>query len=291
MYPDKEQNTNHGPEVTKSDTSWQSIRKDIEANITKMLADERIARFYDDEEMKNEAREKLLKNEQYFVEHILEALQQALNEKNKVILLFDVDDTIGKGFSKNYLLEDKLPQEENKFITILRPSIEPLLKLIKQIDVNDRIEIGLCSNRGQEALLQQLKDPENLNPISKHINQNRIYSSRDFLLKHYDVGEIDHAYFKLSNELENDYDGNNIKKLFSNIISPQKIEQDEAGMVVHLANTGNSEKLVFYSDLKKQEENTGIVAVDDFVYPYYFDPNKGIYGVSLYQNGRFNLFL
>lgn len=205
-------------------------------------------------------------------------------------MLFDVDDTIGKGFSKNYLLENKLPENENKFITILRPSIEPLLKHIKQIDANDNIEIGLCSNRGQEALLRQLKDPENMNPISEYISQNRIYSSRDFQLKHYDVDEINHAYFELSDELENDYDGSNIKKLFSNIISPQKIEQDEPGMVAHLANTGNSEKLAFYSDLKKQEENTGIVAIDDFVYPYYFDPNKRIYGVSLYQNGRFNLF-
>lgn len=77
MLSKKEQNIRQNSEITKSDTGWLSVRKDIEANIEKMLADKRLAKFYydeDDEKEKNEAREKLLENEQYFVEHVLEAL-------------------------------------------------------------------------------------------------------------------------------------------------------------------------------------------------------------------------
>lgn len=150
---------------------WGSIEETVKQNILLTFGstfERRRQAGYGDAEIQ-ESTDRMVAREQSFVTSVLERMQEATSAgRGESILLFDIDETIGT---------PDFPDDKTH-ITILRPSLLPLLKEIS----SPGLQIGFLSSRGKEAIEQQLDDPQHLASVRQYINPAHIYSSRGIVV-------------------------------------------------------------------------------------------------------------
>jgi len=158
------------------ETFWKSNEATIIKNI-KNLAEKNHENDDESDEKVLDV-DKYLQKEKEFCKTVMEGIKISLeaskelkekHEEYKAILLFDIDDTIGKSdvYSKSKDFQ-------------IRPSFELLMKNLK--DHSD-IEIGILSSRSLDALQKQQinSDIDNdFSDVGHYFNSDYVFSSKDF---------------------------------------------------------------------------------------------------------------
>lgn len=230
-------------------TEFDLLREDINHQLDHIFAEEiQEMEIRGDVEEIQEIKEKLQKREENFFLKVLLAVQKAVNSNpGKVMILFDIDETIGvSNFSSN-----------GSVVTKLRPSLIPLLKQLKELDV----EIGFLSSRSKEVMEEQLKDGQNLAPIGDYVDKELVFSSEQ-----YDD----------STDTEDELNKNFGSR---NSIINNTLVQEKGGYEEFM--TGEKQKIYALRDIRNQYLEKSIIVVDDFGYPRFLNEENGIYGVSL----------
>lgn len=176
--------------------SVNNKKESIEA--TKELV-KKITDFYEDfykEDIEDEfidksVIEKRINGEISFYTRVLNSLKksQLENPENKVIALFDIDETLVSAIGSN-----------DGYNHIIRPSAVDLLKKIKEFG----IENGVLTTRSLEVFKQQLDNE--LKDLNSLVNSDYIFSSRGV-----DVPMIEEEKIKKDNEL---FANGDIEKIF-----------------------------------------------------------------------------
>lgn len=235
------------------DTFWVSLQERVRQNILTVFAPtfERWRKSGIEGEAEIQERiDVMMERERSFVIAVLSRLQEAKSSER--ILLFDIDETIGT-------VEF---QDNHTFITILRPSLLPLLAEISASDLH----IGLLSSRSKEGIEQQLQDPQHLAALRQYIDPAYINSSRE-------EKELDCPLDELGERLKKEFGGKD------GVIDKNLIGRDSENDFPQLP--GDQTKLSVLKKKREEWKNKTVIVVDDFMYPRYLDTKKGFYGVAL----------
>lgn len=146
---------------------WKGMQRDVRIFLTKCITNYSI--FWTNSKFIQRELQEMMRREKNFVlllvVRILE-FQEKYPGENRVFL--DVDEAIGS-FRYPTHGTNRVP------VTVLRPSIIPLLRFIKERMPNTII--GLLSAREPKDMIKQLKDPNHLAKISSFISE--IHSSSE----------------------------------------------------------------------------------------------------------------
>ena len=198
-----------------------------------------------------------MEQERLFITAVLARLQEATDARRRErVLLLDIDETIGT---------PDWPDDKT-LITILRPSLIPLLNQISAPDLH----IGFLSSRSKEALERQLQDPRHLALIRQYIDPTYIYSSRD-------ERELHCSFEELGEKLKEQFGGE------SGVIDENLLGRDSEYDYPELP--GDQTKLMVLKKRREELAGKAVVVVDDFNYPKYLNTKEGFYGVALREKG------
>jgi len=249
-----------GRDFGHEELDWEAFWNEHEASIKQALAEEMQAYFnlfssssYTPERRQENLEGKIQK-EKAFVKLLLPKLKELLGKSKKVLMLVDVDETIGGGY------HDK----EQKFHTIVRPAFLAILNQIQPFRAAGKIEIGLLTTRGIPK--EQLDDPANLQKIKSFIHPDHIYSTR----KYRSDGDS-------SEEVEE------IGKSEDSVLRTGLTEADYR----EFPNVGSVVKLKALQDIKKGNPEVAILVLDDDRYTPYLDEHKDLHGVKVGDDATF----
>lgn len=235
-----------------ADRDLLSLWKEIEQSV-KTFYMEYTKRHHDesDEEYMEKVEEKI-DGEKYFFQEVLHGAEVLAgdSEHTKSVILFDIDDTIGKPV---------FDREGNFSGTILRPTLLPLLENIKE--KFPAMEIGFLTTRSKEGVVSQLEDEHQLASLKKFISADRIYS-------------VARQEVYMSTDEQSEF----VQK--SPIVNQEHVTE-ETGWYLH---PGDILKLKMLEELNANEPATSVLAVDDFSYAGLLKN-----GVSVHTKGRFSL--
>ena len=203
-----------------------------------------------------EAKRIFLENERYFATKVYAALVDAAATQSEVIALFDVDETIGSP----EVYEDRVE-------TKLRPSLILVFERIRDA----RGKIGFISSRGKEAILTQLQEPHNLEPIAKYIDKSLVYSS------HNEVGDEDSQRF--IKVIKKKYvEGGIVNSAIVDSVDPYELP----------TTVGDQKKFAVLRNIKTEHSDQSIIVVDDARYPKFLSRANKLFGVILtHEEGMF----
>lgn len=195
----------------------------------------------DTDELK-EAIQKALEKEKIFIDKMVSGVDRfiKINPQNKHLVLFDVDETIG-----TYNMVKKA--------TIIRPALIPLFESF--CNIYPKLQFGLISTRGKEAMQKQLSEEGDLSSIGKFINKKYLYSTEG----------LNAPYFKNDSEQSEWYENHPMVK--------NNLAQDE---FYDFGTSGDLTKLKIMADIT-QDKNLKILCVDDFRYAKYLKEGHGIF--------------
>lgn len=148
---------------------WEAHREDIKQELNSQLT---VDEFTGRDNLQEEAVALALENERLFAFKVFQVVDSVLEGSNKTaLLLWDVDGTLGYG----------LGQEKGQVRTVLRPVIKSLFaEFLNPLIKEKKLNMGLMSTRGKQALTEQLEDPQNLQPLKPYFNRRFIFSANDY---------------------------------------------------------------------------------------------------------------
>jgi hypothetical protein len=177
------------------------------------------------------------------------------NPDNKVKLLFDIDETIGRAqFSEN---------GREVIGTLLRPSLLSLLEYIKSNLQN--IEFGILSTRGVANLKQQLEDPKHLAPIKNFLTESAVYSTEE-VSPSFELDDVSRDTKFLKNHPLIDLE---------KTATVDAKEINESTIYNLGLYSADFQKLAIIQKISQQEPKTAIIPVDDYIFPKYI--KRGVY--------------
>ena len=234
---------------------WLEMAADIALEIEGLVRKYGLSRLSDEEDIKEDI-EKALNREHQFVVRVWDGVTNFIADSSLPInLLFDIDETLGK---KQYS-----ETEDNDGITIFRPSALRLLDLIKTT-YNERLGIGFISTRGKGAMLAQLDDPDNLQPLQHVVDPSLVFST-GALMREIDWDKPEDVAFY--GAIKDSNEGTPAALYCQDIIDPtlfaEKAEYDYSGLFRH---TGDRMKTSLLAYLVRKNAEQAYMAVDDFPY-------------------------
>ncbi|GEM_PF-6751424 len=197
--------------------------------------------------------------EQHFTVSVLEGAEMVLAaHPENFVTLFDIDDTMGATFFRN----------KDTGVTILRPSISRILAYLKSRGGR----IGILTNRRKEIVTKQLTDPDHLTSIEDSIDKELIFSSGQ--LRSDSAHEFIEEYMT---KVEGILDAEKIKK------------REEEPYTDNFGTTGDQQKVHALESAVRELRGSSILVVDDLWYPPYLNNKAGLYGVCIFDKGRFSI--
>lgn len=240
---------------------WESIETEIKNSLKNIFQTELSRLQTKDLEEAEETTDKLIQREERFFIDVLTIAERAIQDaqtENDIIILFDIDETIGVYYTTG----------ENNTITKLRPSLFPLLNELK----SKGLKIGFISSRGREAMLEQLQKENNLAPINAYIDKNLVFSSRGYRTRSSD---------EFARILIETFGG---KKGILNDDLLRSANEYELP-----SGNGDQQKITLLQEIKETNPDKKIIAIDDCDYPRFLNEQNGLYGVALtHNNGIFH---
>lgn len=235
---------------------WSGTQEGVKQNLLTIFGSRfeqlRQGNLYEEAEIQEKI-EEAMGRERSFVVSVLSRLYDATEKsRSERVLLFDIDETIGT---------PDFP-DDNTLITILRPSLMPLLSEISA----PNLRIGFLSTRGKEAMEQQLQDPQHLAPLRQYIDPAYVYSARG-------ERELMCRFDELGEKLKEEFGGE------SGVIDEDLLGRDGEHDYPRLP--GDQVKLRVLKKMRGELEGKAVVVVDDFSYPKYLNTKNGFYGVAL----------
>lgn len=220
-------------------------------------------RFYDEQE-KEEELEKRLREEEFFVKEMISKLAEVFdsateNGKERVFILFDLDDTLVKR-----ILTDEPT-------TVVRPSAIAIMQAVRGMSelAHLNAEIGTLTNRSSEAVSKQLDNPAELGSLNEYMSRERLYSDRGQYIPYFATDEEMIAY---------------TRETWADVVDTEYLESN---IDAFDRSQNNFTKLTLLASIRRDNPNAEILAIDDFHYPQWVDSRKGVHGLSLRKKGMF----
>jgi len=239
--------------------NWEAFWNEHEAAIKDGLAAEMkpyfdmLAKHYPEEARQENLAEKLPK-EKEFVKALLSKLKELLAQGKKVLMLVDVDETIGGGYY----------DEKQEWHTLIRPAFLAVMKRIQSYRDAGRLDVGLLTTRGIPR--EQLDDPNNLQKIKSYIHPDHIYSTR----KYQTLGST-HEEIEEIGQKEN------------GVLRAGLTEADYNKFSIG----GSVVKLKALEDITAQNPTETILVVDDFKFVNYLNQDRNLHGVHIDEQAQF----
>ncbi|AKM81974.1 TPA: hypothetical protein DD449_03030 [Candidatus Berkelbacteria bacterium] len=213
------------------------------------------------ETLKAMAVQEMLDKEKTFALRVYDTVHQAVEENGKAIALFDVDFTLAETDDDEYRVRPICPK---LFSEVLDP--------LKQ---EGKLDIGLITTKSVEKTLGYLQHPNQLGSIAGQVNPDLVYSSlglmRDEIKKKYSHGipleALEEKYCQAEGPIDSRCLENCQAEIFFN---------------------DDYEKPALLQEVKQENPDTAIVAVDDVIYPQLLNREKGFYGVPV-QDCKFTI--
>jgi len=230
---------------------WNTNEGLIKEGLETYLRENVFSNYDVQSELCKERLNKALKVEKDFLSVLLETLKKSLEVNKKIVMLFDVDETIGQGFYDN----------EGGAHTFIRPSFVPFLNNIKTSIENGKVNIGLITTRG--PVKEQLEDKEHLMGIKGFVNPDYVYSTRD-------------ANFHVDRSKDNSEIIKGFETGKDTILNLEAVENEG-----YTGSAANLSKLLILKNLRTLYPDTLFIVVDDARYPKCLDEKKGFIGIEL----------
>jgi type II secretory pathway component PulC len=191
---------------------------------------------------------------------------------DSVVLLFDVDETIVK---------KEFSSTEPSGVDVVRPAFPVVIAGLQQV-LNDRLEVGLLTSRGQTHLNQELQAPTYLDSMIETVNPNFVISSREGgqmdQFDHY----IDASHAETINQL-------------GDFLNPDLIKEDELDTAKSITAATASrtswmgKKLPILKELVEQYPDKGFVYIDDAASASVINPDfaTNLRSVQVYDDAGF----
>jgi len=229
--------------------TWKDIEESVTRSLTQMFQEVhgRSGLYAEDEHA--DALDRLKVNEKIFFTKVLGTVERAHRSYENTAVLFDVDETIGRAPYR----------ADGKRITILRPSVIPLMDILKN---TYGCKLGLFTSRGK--LQEQLEDPAHLATLEPYLDKELLISTRG---SGSSIGSME-----FSDALQVNFGGEN-GIVDDSLISPDPFQRPSL--------IGDIEKLSHLRKIRAQLPEGAIVIVDDMQYPAILNESRGLYGVSL----------
>ena len=244
------------PEVL-AEAFWEGIKEEVSRELRDILM--RVNRY---DRKKSESQTDLeddlrggLEKEKGFVVRVLSAVEEAKKTSDNIILLFDVDETIARK-----------PFRGEGYI---RPSLIPVLEKV----TSKGVAVGLLTNRGKEVADDSLESGSDLGSIGAFFDRDIVFSSRGHNKVRADFDFTIEGFRAL------------MLKKFGGVVGEAELDQGSDDC----CGVGDLEKLSALSEIKEQYPDRSIIVVDDLAYPRFLGEDKGLYGVSLKEEGRFEI--
>ena len=248
--------------------SPSKVWENLEAQASAFYEQEILARY--DEEYRQEVFQNYMIHEKAFVQKTIEAILKAVSgtspDARSVLVLFDVDNT----------LLQRRTRGVNEGKHVVRPTAESLLTLVKEIEdfTRVKIQLGLLTDRTPEGIEEvSLQDP-GLKILNQYFVPENMYESRSA----YDTSPPD--LHKSEQLLEH------ARENWNNVVDIDLLERNAES---YDTSRTNDVKLRILSRIKREKGDTRLTIIDDAQYPKWTDETKGVYGVSLREEGRFRL--
>lgn len=257
----KSQNANYEnfSKILNWEVFWNENKKEIEEELLKALqvtfASDPV--YYTEDE-KKEVFEERINAEKEFSRILLQSLSGLLERNKKILMLFDVDETIGKAFY----------DKKNVFHTVIRPAFLLIMKRLQDLRTTGKVDVGLLTTRGE--LRKQLEDPENLQPIKEIIHPDHLYSARGVTLGY---------------DNENGCEVLEDRSKESSVLRTNILENE----AFQLRNSGTLKKLTLLQEIRVKNSGKLFLVVDDDRYPSFLDEEKGFIGIGLDRDTMFSL--
>lgn len=238
---------------------WESFWNENQAAISQELAAGMQPFFdlheddYDLDARANILAEKMQK-EKEFARLLLPKLQELLTKSKKILMLVDVDETIGGNY---------YDRQEVKH-TVIRPAFLAILKKLQAARENGRLEVGLLTTR--KSLQQQLNEPENLHSIKDYVDFNHLYSAQAY---GFEGGTFDAL--------------KDIGERKNSLLRPGLADEDYE----YFCEVDSIQKLMALENITKQNPNEYILVVDDAGFVNYLNPERNLHGVHINNKATF----
>ncbi len=255
-----------------SDNFWQRNNEEIKKQLGNIL---NYSQKRSNEDYQEILDDKFKKEKQFSID-VIQATEKALQNTDKeLIVLFDIDDTIGKFLhfdEAEYYLRKKV---DNNGMTLLRPSFPLLMEQYfkKYID-NKKIKIGFISTRSDSAMRKQLGNENQLGQIDKYIDKELLYST-------YNPSASNIISNITTDEEKINFLNNNCGEILSRHFPDNDLPEDYYDLT---SIGGNLQKLEIIRSLKEGNlKENHILCIDDFGYTKYLN-EKDCFGVCVYDN-------
>lgn len=224
-------------------TFWEENKRTVKDKIKAIFLE--YEKGYNLDEIDDEVN-RTVEKEEKFTTNIIEAFEKIKKNSQEKIILFDIDETIGK--------IKAIDERQNK--TVLRPSFELLLEnyFNKYLEKKE-LKIGFLSSRSKDSICNQLDDINHLVSIKKYVDKDYIYSTRDV---------------KTTDDPEN-YDYRN-NPAINPILYKDRLYE---------LYPGDLQKLEYIKNNLPSLEGKSIMIVDDFKYTDVLNSDKKLYGVCV----------
>ncbi len=245
-------------DLGNDELDWEAFWNQNEVAIRDALATEMRA-FFDlfpdryQEQKRQEDLTKKLQKEKEFVKLLLPKLKELLAQPKKVLMLVDIDETIGGKYS-----------DTQRFNTIIRPAFLAVLNKLQPAREVGKLEVGLLTTRGE--LQKQLDDPAGLQKIKSHLHPSHLYSTSDY----HPEGRTNIALRRIS-EREN------------SVLRPGLTNENYNDF----SNDGAVIKLKALENILEQNPDTAILVVDDHNFVKYLNQNSNLHGLHIDETVTF----
>jgi len=273
----REQKFKQRGEMPKIDIFWNGIEEKVKNFFAEKIDEKVVERMgYTPQEIEEKRRDAALR-EQTFVKELLSEVQDARKEnpEGDMLILFDIDDTIGR---------PKENRETGKIDgTILRPSILELLRHIREQYPNTRF--GIISTRG--LLQEQLQDEKWLAPLKEFVDPNEVHSTKEWgekLFRDFAEEENIEKQKELSRRLKSweRGPGSSPHKIADYLRQHPEVEEAKIPEELSRWYPGDYLKMEIIKTKREANQDTTLIAVDDFEYPKFLK-----HGVCVYPDAMF----
>jgi hypothetical protein len=223
------------------------------------------SKYWKDEE---EYLEDCLNTERVFATKVYDAVKEAIQSGGeKVNLLLDVDQTIG-------VLEFAGQKEGSHPRFIIRPVLLKLLEELRELckRENKSFDLGFISGRSEESIRSDLESGGQLAVLNQYVGDKKR------LIMHGQTEGLE-EYADVNGGISDEKIGN-----------LAVVNRDELLKINGGLNLDDLEKLVTLNKLVRRG-NERFVVVDDQIYPGVLNKKNGMFGVSLKNEGAFDLII
>lgn len=271
--------------LPSSEQVWQNIQEKVQTEL------EQIGNQID-QPFSAERFQEMLAREAAFVKKIWEKVTLMVEAgKQDLVILFDVDETIG-----TLNLKRRRGEEQ----TIIRPSFRPLVENLRSLPID--LKFGLITTRALDYFQEQLNDPEHLQPIAQLFDKRYLFSTEQlpYFQQKLAQGSERQKIIKLAKKAKivtDDIDATLCKLPITETreeieersrLAWEKLFSGDLSKILLLRNLLNpsfqySDGEDFASPYRFDEDlfdQKAILVVDDFIYPHYLNPEK-IQGITL----------